>query len=431
MFGFLERFKNRPSRLPETVARDPVRYEQEKAIAMSSNVRKRLALAKNPDTHQEILFYLAKEDPDPAVRLAVARNMATPIQASPLIAGDQSDDVRLALARRLVMLLPELTKESHSQLYALAVQAFGALALDEVLKIRTALSSALKDHAMAPPVVAGQLAKDVEREVSEPILRYCVVLSDDVLLEILKAHPESWKIQAIAGRPKVSGAVSQAVIDTDDVVAGKILLKNENAELGEALLREIVQKSRAYTEWQGHVALRKSLPASVAKDLAEFADASVRDLLLQRPDFDQETIDEVAGVMKRRLEFAGAMLPGESASERVARMEKKKQLTEENVADALGMRDKDFVIEAIASMAKASPQTVESVFKMRKARPVVALTWKAGLSMRMALRLQQEIALVPTKELLYPRDGTDYPLTDEELRWQLEFLGFKAAHTLK
>lgn len=427
MFGFLDRIKNRPVRLPETVARDPVRYEKEKAIAMSSNVRKRLALSKDPRTHQEILFYLAKEDKDPAVRLAVARNMSTPVQASPLIAGDQSEDVRLALARRLVMLLPELGQEHHAQLYAFAVQALGALALDEVLKIRAALSSALKDHAMAPPAVAGQLAKDLEREVSEPILRYCVVLSDEVLLDILKAHPESWKIQAIAGRPQVSGAVSQAVIDSDDKPAGQILLRNEHAELGERLLQDIVQKSRIYTEWQGPVAMRKSLPKTVAMKLAEFADASVRDMLLQRPDFDQETIDEVAGVMKRRLEFAGAVVPGEAASARVARMAQKNDLTEHAVSDALGMRDREFVVAAIATLAKATPQTVENVFKMRKARPVVALSWKAGLSMRMALRLQQELAQVPTKELIYPREGTDYPLSDDEMRWQLEFMGFKAA----
>lgn len=427
MFSFLDKFRSKKVTLPATVAHDPVRYEKEKAIAQSSNTRKRLALAKDPHTHQEILFYLAKEDPDPAVRLAVARNMSTPVQASPLIATDGNEDVRMALARRLVTLLPELTRETHSQLYAFAVQAFATLALDEVLKIRIALSSALKDHAMAPPAVVGQLAKDVEREVSEPILRYCVVLSDDILLDILSAHPASWKIQAIAGRPQVSGVISQAVIDADDIPAGKALLKNSGAEIGEALLQDIVQKARAYSDWQGPLAQRKALPKSVARALAEFADASVRDILLERLDFDQTTIDEIAGVMKRRLEFAGEAVSGESVTERVIRLEKKKQLNEEVIADALGMRDKDFVTEALARLARTSPDTVTGVFRMRKARPVVALCWKAGLSMRLALRMQQELALVPPKELLYPRDGTDYPLTDDELRWQLEFLGFKAA----
>lgn len=427
MFGFFDKFKSQPARLPDTVARDPARYEVEKGIAQSNNVRKRLALAKDPNTHQEILFYLAKEDPDAAVRLAVARNMSTPVQASPLLANDGHEDVRMALARRLVILLPELTKETHSQLYAFAVQALGTLALDEVLKIRTALSSALKDHAMAPPGVVGQLAKDMEREVSEPVLRYCVVLSDEVLLDILKSHPASWAVQAIAGRAAVSELVSQAVIDADDGPAGKILLKNKGSQIGENLLQDIVQKSRAYSDWQVPIAMRPLLPKAVARALAEFADASVRDLLLQRPDFDQETIDQIAGVMKRRLEFAQEIIPGETVTDRVARMEKKKQLTEEAVSDALGMRDKEFVTEAIARLARATPETVEGVFRMRKARPVVALCWKAGLSMRLALRLQQEVALVPPKDLMYPRDGTDYPMTDEELRWQLEFLGFKAA----
>lgn len=427
MLQFLNRFRSQKARLPDTVKHDPIRYEKEKAIAQSPNTRKRLALAKDPQTHQEILFYLAKEDPDSAVRLAVARNMSTPLHASPLIAGDGSMDVRMALARRLVMLLPELNKETQSQLYAYAVQAFATLALDEVLKIRTALSSALKDHAMAPPSVVGQLAKDVEREVSEPILRYCVVLSDDILLDILSTHPASWAVQAIAGRASVSGTVSQAVINADDIPAGKILLKNSGAVIGEELLQDIVQKARSYTEWQGPIAARKTLPKSVARTLAEFADASVRDMLLQREDFDQSTIDEVAGVMKRRLEFATDTVPGETVADRVTRLAKKDELTEDVVADALGMRDKEFVTAAIARMARTNPDTVEGAFRLRKARPVVALCWKAGLSMRLALRLQQEMALVPPKDLMYPRDGTDYPMTDEELRWQLEFLGFKAA----
>ncbi len=41
----------------------------------------------------------------------------------------------------------------------------------ELLKIRKALASTLKDHAYTPPKVAGQLARDVEREVSESTVR--------------------------------------------------------------------------------------------------------------------------------------------------------------------------------------------------------------------------------------------------------------------
>jgi hypothetical protein len=43
--------------------------------------------------------------------------------------------------------------------------------------------------------------------------------------------------------------------------------------------------------------------------------------------------------------------------------------------------------------------------------------------MRMALKLQKDMGHVQPKELIYPRDGTDYPLSEDDLNWQLDFLG--------
>ena len=43
--------------------------------------------------------------------------------------------------------------------------------------------------------------------------------------------------------------------------------------------------------------------------------------------------------------------------------------------------------------------------------------------MRFAFKLQQELGHVPADELIYPKEGTDYPMDDDEMKWQLEFLG--------
>ena len=137
----------------------PADYDSQKQLAVSGKTRDRLALARDINTHKEILFYLAEHDPDEKVRKAVAQNIATPMQANTKLATDASVDVRMALAGQLVKLLPDLSVDTHSQLYAFAVQALGTLALDEVLKIRSALTSTLKDHAYAPPSVAAQLAR--------------------------------------------------------------------------------------------------------------------------------------------------------------------------------------------------------------------------------------------------------------------------------
>jgi Uncharacterised protein conserved in bacteria (DUF2336) len=104
-------------------------------------------------------------------------------------------------------------------------------------------------------------------------------------------------------------------------------------------------------------------------------------------------------------------------------MHKKGQLTEQTIADALALRNSVFVKTALAVMIGTSPDEIDKAFSIKKPRVVCAICWKAGLSMRLALRLQQEMAQVPYKELIYPKDGTDYPLQPKDMNWQLEFLG--------
>jgi uncharacterized protein (DUF2336 family) len=406
----------------------PKGYEEQRAALSSADVKARMSLAKNSRTNREILYYLAEKDPDAKVRQAVIKNKAMPVHASPVLATDKDQDVRLALAGRLVELLPDLSQDKQSQLYAFAVQALGTLALDEVLKIRIALSSTLKDHAHAPPKVAGQLARDVEREVSEPVLRFCTALSDEDLIEILKSHPAEWVIEAVACRQMVSELVAGAVIETRNPPGGRALIENEGASLTEQLLHTIVDMARKLPEWQKPMAIRKTLPVSVARELAEFVDASVRDLLLKRGDFDENTTEEIAAVFRRRVDFASNSRDaseGEDVGARIRRLVKEGNLNENTLSDALAMRDRDFVIAAVAHMAKTDQHTAKKIFDMQSAKPIVALSWKASLSMRMALQLQKEIGRVDPKALLYPKGGTDYPMTQKDIDWQLEFLGLK------
>lgn len=407
---------------------DPARYDRERVLAQTGDLKARVSLAGNSKTHQEILYYLAEHDDDPAVKKALAKNISTPVQASPILAGDSNEDVRLALAERLVKLLPELNFERHSQIYAFAVQALGTLALDEVLKIRKALSSALQDYADTPPKIAGQLARDIEREVSEPILKFCTAVPDDVLMEVLKGHPAAWAVKAIAGRKSVSKKISQAVIDTNDRPAGAVLIDNTGAEISAGTLAEIVDRAREYPEWQTHLAARANLPPKMAKKLAKFADRSVQKLLMERADFTPDLADEIAEIVKRRVDFAGE---GEQQNiapiDRVKKLAKEDRLNEETIADALGMRDRDFVYAALAYLAGTDIETVSKTFAMKTGKPIVALVWRAKLTMRFALRLQQELGQVQPKDIVYPRDGTDYPLTYDEMLWQLDFLGIKAA----
>ncbi len=395
-------------------------------LALSKKAEDRLKVAKDKNTQPELLYYLAQNDPEPAVRQAVAKNKSTPVHASSVLAKDANEDVRLALANRLMKLLPNLSQDKQSQLYSFAIQALGTLAIDEVLKIRIALSSTLKDHAHAPPKVVGQLARDIEREVSEPVLRFCAALSDEDLLDILKTHPAAWAVQAIAGRHNISEEISQGVIEREDIPAGLILMDNKSAKISVATMASIVEKSKTQTEWQKPIAIRRNLPANLALELIQFVDAKVRDLLMQRTDYDTKTMGEIAAVVRRRLDFMDESdLKKVSPEDRVRQMIKEKTLNETSVLDALAVQDKDLALTCVAALAKVPVAVVEKIMALNTPKPVIALSWKAGLSMRTALKLQQELAHVPHNELIYPRGGTDYPLEKGEINWQLEFFGIK------
>lgn len=402
----------------------PRLYEEQREALQSADLGERMTLAQDSETNKEILYYLAENDPEPEVRKAVAENESTPVQASPVLAQDPDEDVRLALARRLTSLLPNLDEDKQSQIYAFAVQSLGTLALDEVLKIRIALSSTLKDQLHTPPKIAGQLARDVEREVSEPILRFCAALADEDLLDILMNHPAGWVVRAVAQRDVVSTPVSEAVIETEDGPGGVYLIKNTGADITDDLLMTIVEKSKDYPEWQESVATRPHLPPLVVRELAEFVDASVRDILTQRDDFDDTLADEIAGIFRRRVDWATEEeSSGEAIQERLDRVEREGRLNEETISDALAMRDRAFVTAALARMVGVEIDDILKVFEVKAPKSIIALAWKAELSMRMALRLQQEIAHIAPQELIYPREGTEYPFSEEEIKAQLGLLG--------
>lgn len=413
--------KDKPLKPVTEQKRDPERYAEERDQAKSDNAKDRLALAKNPTTHLEILYYLA-EDGDVRVRRAVATNASTPLHVSRVLAEDKDVDVRLALAERLMAMLPELTDEQHSHLYAFAAQALGVLALDEVLKVRLALSSVLKDKLYIPQQVASQLARDIERRVSEPVLKMCSVLPDEDLVDILMQHPESWVIQAIAGREALSERVSDAVFETGDVPGGKILIANPGARLSESTLQKIVERARSTPEWHKPLALRKHLPGEMVLEISKFLDDSLQKLILENTDYDPETQDIIRENVQRRMRFLvddkGNRI---DPKKKVQILFAKNRLTEEEIGDALALRENDFVIDALSLKTGLDQTIIRRMIDTHSAKAVTALTWKAGLPMRFALQLQQDLAHVAPRELLYPRNGTEFPMSEADMRWQIEF----------
>lgn len=398
------------------------RYEQQKRLLETGSADDRRTLALSEETHPEVLYFLARDE-DPEIRRLAAMNISMPVQASAMLVNDKSADVRLALAARLVELLPDLSTDRHAQLYAYAVQALGMLAQDEVVKIRQALASALKDHAKAPPKVVGKLARDVERAVSEPILRFCIALEDNDMLDILSNHPEPWVISAIAIRPTVSDRVSSAVFDLHDTEANNALIRNKGAKFSIATLQKIIEAAHDYPEWHEPLAIRSELSLDLAHKLAGFASHSVLTTLEKRSDFDEVMRKEITDLVRRRMEFHRQGAPHESAESKLERYVKSGKMNAGVIQDALAWQDHKFVLLALSHLSNIHPIVVEKMLKSGSAKSIVALCWKAGMPMRLAVELQRSYARLAPNEFMYAKGGTDYPMTAPEIKWQLDFYG--------
>jgi uncharacterized protein (DUF2336 family) len=387
-------------------------YEQAKLLSADPDARRRRTVAQQPDAKPEILFYLA-DDADADVRRAVAENRSTPRQADLFLTGDQDESVRARLAAKITALVPEFAAEEREKIRALSHQVLETLARDQAVKVRQIVAEALKDSVDAPPAVIQKLARDIEIQVSGPILEHSPLLTDEDLLEIISHGPIRGALTAIANRrqlsDKLSDGVASAALATSAAEPGSVrkLLQNKSAQIREDTLDRILDQAAKVPAWHEPLVERPILPMKAIKRLAAFVSNTLLEALQQRPDLDAATAKDVAKAVRRRLEAEGA-----AASD-------KPPVGEVAIVAAIGAGRQDAVAAALARDAGLPPAIVDAVLASRSAKAVTALAWRAKLSMRQALQLQLRIAHIPPTAVLNPRGGTDYPLTPAEMEWQL------------
>ncbi|HYC06135.1 MAG TPA: DUF2336 domain-containing protein [Azospirillaceae bacterium] len=388
---------------PAVNSRALMAYQKAKDRAADPDPSVRAELAVQVDVRPELLYYLADDDA-PEVRRAVAANDATPLRAVARLARDPDPQVKEFLAARLGRALPGLLPAEQAALRDLAVHALEMLAADQLARVRAAVASAIADIDCAPPRIAVTLARDVAREVAEPVLRLCAGLSDEALLDLLASRAgEGWVAEAIAARRAVSRPVAEAVLRGGDAAAAASLLNNPGASLPPLGT--------------------PGLPPDFARRLSSFVDETVRWALRRDGGLDARASEEISDAVSRRLDWARDYVRKEQPEMRAARLYDAGRLTEEAVWDALSWGDRAFVQAALALLARIPPEIVRKMLDSGSPRAVTALAWRAGLSMRGARQLQARGAGIPPRKLLNARHGVDYPLTETELLWQLEFFG--------
>lgn len=400
---------------------DSISYTESKRLAANPDCAIRAKLAWREDIRPEVLYFLADDD-SVEVRRRIAANRKTPRQADLILARDVDAAVRRQLAEKIAVLLPELDSAGQEEARDYLVEVIEILAQDQTTRVRQIVAETLKDVASAPPRVIQRLARDVEEAVACPVLEFSPLLSDEDLLEIIEAGCVAGKLRAISRRHGVGERVADAIVSTEDASAIGVLLENGSAQIREETLDGLVEAALEVTAWHAPLVRRPRLSVKAVRKLAGFVAESLLQLLEARDDLDKKTARAVAKEVRRRLkDTPGRAGETEGAAERAKRLFERRELNDEELTRAINAGDRELVRHGLALRADLPLALVDHILSAHSAKGVTALAWKAGCSMRLAKQLQLRLGGITPSQVLNPRAGTDYPLSEDEMVWQIEF----------
>ena len=380
-------------------------------------------LAHCTDAGDSVLQYLA-EHGAPATRAAVAANIGAPPTVNRFLADDDDENVRVELAVKIARLMPGLDGEESAHIVGLTIETLEYLAADSAVRVRAVLAEEIKHLTNVPKSVVLALAHDLEKVVALPVLQYSPLLSDADLIEIIACGQVREVLTAVANRRPLSEKVCDTLVQSLDVPAVAALLVNPDAKIRKETLERVVAEAEEIESWHLPLALRADLSARAIRRIAGFVGAAIIERLAARHDLGAATRTHLNRQLRLRLEEKTEDKEiAAAAAARVAAAKADGKLDADFVEDAALAGQRECVILALAELAHVPPASVRRILASGRAQPLVALAWHAKVSMRIAFKIQTFVMKLPAHALLPARGGVGYPLTGEELRWQLSCFG--------
>jgi hypothetical protein len=180
---------------------------------------------------------------------------------------------------------------------------------------------------------------------------------------------------------------------------------------------------------------RPHLSARAQRMLAEIVTGHLLEALAARSDLDPKVGQSLRSALAWNEQGAGRApsrrgdsLPQNDIDPRVAveqaeTLNKAGRLDDYTILDALRTNKLVAAKAMLAAKAGVTLPIVERACMLRSARAVVSLAWQASLSAQTAVVLQTMLAGVAPDQVLRPNKNSGFPLSEEEMRWQLAFLG--------
>lgn len=267
----------------------------------------------------------------------------------------------------------------------------------------------------APRELILALARDAAMAVAEPVIRFSPLLTEADLLALISQPPVPATLAAVARRPAIGAAISDAIAATEDPEAVAALLGNPSAAIREAALDQVIARAGAHLAWQEQLVLRPSLPPRAARALAQCVADHLLEALAARPELDPEVAAELRARVARRLDGGAPPVQRGSAG-----------AGEAFAQAAGGDTERSAAIRLLATRAGVPEAAVQRAVRLRSSKGLVSLCWKAGMTPRCALQAQTALAGIAPALALAPTADGGWPLREQEMSWQLSMLAESA-----
>ena len=368
-------------------------------------------LASDWHSAPEVLFFLS-QSPNSRVRARIAANPSTPEMADELLLADDVAEVRACLGRKIAAKLPELTGPDADRLRDAAAAKLLALARDTEVHVRRALANAVATLDCIPKELALTLSRDIDALVSVPIVELSPMLDDDDLIALISEPPTALALSAMSRRAALSPDIVDRLVDTGQSDVLVSLLRNTATQIREATLDRLVHIAEHLEIIHEPLVARGELTDQLIVKLSRFVSATLIENLAARGGIGDQVREALDKRLQERIEPAAAIVDMPS---------------EEEVADAIARQNDDEVFALLARRAAVCEDTVRRVFSIGLAKAIVALAWKARLSMSTAVQLQSYPGRIPRSRQMHAGSQDRYPISKDELEWHLSTLGIGQA----
>jgi uncharacterized protein (DUF2336 family) len=240
---------------------------------------------------------------------------------------------------------------------------------------------------------------------------------------------------AVAKRPGIGTTVSDAIVGAAEPAAIRALLCNQTAQIREATLDALAAQSEQYADWQEPLIHRPHLSPRAQRMLSEIVTGHLLETLAARGDLDPKVGQTLRSALARNGHTT-AREPSRQSGDvprividpRIALDEaeallKTGGLDDYTILEALRINKIDTAKAMLAAKAGVTAPIVERACTLRSARAIVSLAWQAELSAQTSVILQTMLANLAPDQVLQPTKTAGFPLSEEEMRWQLAFLG--------